>query len=90
MINIDRIRNNMKIPPSKIKRWGFKQRLVEIKKRVDSVWDDSGLSRDSVIFLSEAQQIIDYWVTHMEGAVEKPDKPKRKSNKGVNLFDEIL
>ena len=79
----------MKITPSKIKRWGFKQRLVEIKKRVDTVWYDPELSRDSTIILSEAQQIIDYWVKHMEEPVEK-ELPKKKSNKQLNLFDEML
>jgi hypothetical protein len=80
----------MKINPSKIKRWGFKQRLHEIKKRVDAVWDDPGLSRDSAVILSEAQNIIDYWITHMEGPVE-PEKPKKgKKKKPQNLWDEVL
>jgi len=78
----------MKIPQSKIRRWGFKQRLHEIKKRVDTVWDDPGLSESSTIILSEAQQIIDYWMLHMEGAVEKEkEKPKKKKKNIVNIWD---
>ena len=82
--------HSMKITPSKIKRWGFKQRLHEIKKRVDEVWDDPELSKDSTIILSEAQQIIDYWITHMEGPV-KPEKPKKeKVKKRQNLWEDWL
>ena len=84
---------NMKISHSKIKKWGFKQRLFEIKKRVDMVWDDPELSKDSTIILSEAQQIIDYWIKHMEGPVDKKETPPvkpHKKKKIVNLWEDVL
>jgi hypothetical protein len=83
----------MKILQNKIKRWSFKQRLCEIKKRVDEVWDDPELSESSTIVLSEAQQIIDYWMTHMKSEVNEENVssikiPEKKRN--VNLWDDMI
>lgn len=75
----------MKILKNKIKKWNFKQRLFEIHWRLKDL--DARLMRDHDIAepeLEEALQIIEYWMSHMAGEVEKPEKKKRK--KPVNLW----
>ena len=83
----------MKISPSKIKRWSIKQRLREIKKRVELSWDDTGISPDTNEYLEETHEILDYWMEHLDDVVKpsKPKKPsKKKGKKTTNLWEDWL
>lgn len=75
----------MKILKGKIKRWGFKQRLFEIQRRL-KVLDERLVGEHDIADpeLDEALQILDYWMKNMAGEVEKPEKKKPK--KPVNLW----
>jgi len=83
----------MKILPSKIKKWSFKQRLFEIQRRLIEIQKTYNQNYDEhVVYsevlidaLNEAKQIVDYWMKHMAGEVDKPTKPKKK--KPVNLWE---
>lgn len=74
----------MKILTNKIKKWSFKQRLFEIQRRLKRLNEKLLREHASELDLDEAIQIVDYWMSHMAGEVEKPEKKKRK--KPVNLW----
>ena len=75
---------NMKILSNRVKRWSFKQRLHEIQLRLAEALVDRTLTPDTETAIDEAQQIVDYWMDHMTGEIEKPKKKKTK--KEVNLW----
>ena len=75
----------MKIPTTRIKRWGFKQRLFEMQRRLTFVQETEGDTRTPIEKVGECLQILDYWMDHMAGEVEKPKKKKAK--KEVNLWE---
>jgi len=84
----------MKILPSKIKRWSFKQRLHEIQKRMRIIQTEYTRSyKNHIVYsetladaLSESLQIVDYWMDHMAGEVENT-KEKKVKKKHVNLWE---
>jgi len=87
-INIDTVEQNMKIIVSRIKRWGFKQRLFEIQQRLLRVQENPLLAGDDAVDLDEALKIVDYWMDHMEGEVMPQVMPsKKKTKKPMNLFN---
>jgi hypothetical protein len=83
-INIAIVQHNMKIIVSRIKRWGFKQRLFEIQQRLLRVKENPLLIGDDAKDIKEALQIVEYWMNHMAGEVVKTEK---KGKKPVNLFN---
>lgn len=74
----------MKILKNHIKRWGFKQRLYEIQQRLKNIKEDLQLTPETEEKIDEIQQIVDYWMSHMAGEVEKVNPKKKK--KEVNLW----
>ncbi len=71
----------------KIKNWDFKQRLEAIAERLEELDDYLPLiPAQATAQLDEINQIVDYWLKHMKGQKEKPQK-KKKKEKPVNLWD---
>jgi hypothetical protein len=90
-INISGTNENMKILTSRIKKWSFKQRLFEMEKRLRNVEDEINISEHAGVDvradMSEAMQILEYWMENMKGEVTKTlEAGKPKVKKPVNLW----
>jgi hypothetical protein len=70
----------MKIITSRIKRWSFKQRLHEMRERLNFVSHLDGDIQNPIEEVEECLQILDYWMDHMAGEIEKPKKKKKDIN----------
>ena len=81
----------MKILTSRIRKWSFKQRLFEMRERLRNVEDEINTSETAGVDvradISEAMQILEYWMENMQGDVKKETgKEKSKVKKSVNLW----
>ena len=79
----------MKILPSKIKKWSFKERLKIIRQHLGDIEERTimKMPEGDQERLEHALQVLDYWLDHMADSSVDNVKPKPKKKKPVNLWD---